>query len=105
MKAAAVVSVWRWVGAGSASLLGNQFAQADAQQGTNFCGLQQLFSDAQRATWSQLLALSVGVSAAGRAPLNPTVLTKHCRGAEDRREMPPARIRVMYLVLRPMHNS
>lgn len=44
IKAAAVVSLWRREGR-SGLPLGNQFAKADAQRGTNFCGLQQLFKE------------------------------------------------------------
>lgn len=59
IKAAAVVSVWR--GAESGLPLGNQFAKADAQQGTNFCGLRQLFSNTYQETfffWKHLFLYS-----------------------------------------------
>lgn len=40
-----------WGGAGSGLPLGNQFAKADAQQGTNVCGFQQLFSNTHQGTF------------------------------------------------------
>lgn len=42
-------------GAESGLPLGNQFAKADAQQGTHFCGLEQLFSNTYQGTFCLFL--------------------------------------------------
>lgn len=85
MKAAAVVSVAGCGGGAESGLpLGNQFAKADAQQGSNVCGSQQLFSNPHPGTFFPFLESSVCLFVHASAALG------------DVREATPATIELPY---------